>query len=143
MINSLLRIMSTRSNSSVTNTLTPEEIERLVKRLEENGQLVDLTQGVKKCLLASHKYPQITLRGNIKPLVHQVYWRYKNSFALIPEGKEISHLTGNRLHAWPTVAEDPEVNNDRKGCHSKHPALGWAQKGLCNHTPKCIHIQSE
>jgi len=126
-----------RSNSSVVNQLSEDQILELIKRLEGKKHLVQSGRVI-KCTLASAKYPQVTLQGTIKPLVHQVYWRYKNEFALIPEGKEISHLSGHKNHIWPTVAEDPEVNDSRKACHSKHQALGWAKKGKCPHEPPCI-----
>ncbi len=103
--------------------------------------MTDLDGGrVKKCSLATGKYPQISFKDNVKPLVHHVYWRYKNDYKKIPEGKEISHLTGNPSHVWPTIAEDPEVNESRKACHSKHPQLGWAKKGKCPHEPPCEHV---
>lgn len=135
--------MERRSNSSVVNALSEKDIKELVERLLEKGQLKKLSNGLVHCRLATGKYPQVTFKGNIKPLVHQVYWRYKNEFKPIPEGKEISHLTGKASIVWPTEAEDAVVNDSRRYCHNKHPELDFAVKGTCPHTPKCIHVPDE
>ena len=140
--------MDSRSNSFLCNQLTRAQILEIFHEMyaddrlqsgEVKGEviyvsnLVSNTNGYSQVDCSSVGFPH-------KVLVHQIVWRYMNRCASIPQGMEISHLFSDKAIVWPTVSEDPEVNESRKPCQKEHPELGWAKRGLCPHSVKCKYI---
>lgn len=76
-------------------------------------------------------------------LVHCVMWRYYNNYAMIPEGKQVSHITDQALLLSPHLLciESGEINRSRVACRIQC----WYDEIICGSDPKrsrCPHWEN-
>lgn len=82
-------------------------------------------------------------------LLHSLFWRYFNDFSLIPQGMEVSHLSGqkHRISRDSLCVEFGYQNRSREIClrdnwHSTRPVRGDSIC-RCQHEPICQSPRAE
>lgn len=135
-----------RARAEGVNDLSPKQIDAIISELRTKGHIISVTRdGVvyDRCTLATtgvDKHAQCTITKHVgasqqrKELVHLIYWRQKNAYALIPSDAHISHLDADHkiLHL---TSESAALNESRKHCH----AFGWWRVDPLQGRPRCPH----
>ena len=143
----MAEMVERRAPHQGVNSLTPEQIKGMVNLMLTKGQVIPIQRSERtfyKCVLVTtgvNKHAQVTIpkhfagaNGSRKELVHLIWWRWQNAYALIPEGLHISHLDQDQqvLHL---TAETPFVNESRKACH----LMKWYNIDPLRGFPRCPH----
>jgi hypothetical protein len=138
-----LQMTEKHSRGQVVNTFTFEQLNDIVLRMKDKGQLIP-ERGMLRCTLATtkdtrnnEKYAQVDttfigVRG--KQLVHLICWRWYNNGALLDETKTISHIDADHK-VMNLVEESWELNESRKYCH----LFKWYKVLTGENRPRCPH----
>lgn len=135
---------TTRSSPGMgANSLTPEQVRGMVRYMRSKGKIVPLGRdGLEKCTYVTTgpgKHAQVDCRrvgytGAGKILVHHIYWRDKNDYALIDPTLHISHLDAE-AEVLSLTMESAAMNESRKYCH----LFGWYKRQPGEDRPRCPH----
>lgn len=117
-----------RISGGLVNGLTVEQVKEMIGLLKGGKYIKQVKRGDQvfdKSLykpVGSNKHGQVDVKPvlgtSTKVLVHHLYWRYQNDFALVPSDPRIhiSHLDAEP-EVMNLVAESRDMNESRKYCH--------------------------
>jgi len=125
------------------NALSKEEIETLLDSARKKGMLVWVQRGTARYEKSLYKttgpakHGQIYVDKGFKVLIHHIYWRMMNDYALIPADLHISHRDAEP-EVMNLIAETVDMNESRKYCHK----FGWYKVLPGADRPRCPHWEA-
>lgn len=129
------------------NEMKNSEVKTVIENLIQKGKIYQY-KTLWICSMVPNKedgYAQADVTGSCKNgskvtgkvLVHHLWFRYKNNYAKVQDGMEISHLH-NDTSILNVIEESWEMNQSRKWCHH----FGWYKPLQGEQHPRCPHKEN-